>query len=211
MLSELRLDKDKEVCYPVNISNFLYFMVGGFNLMASAFERWVGHMELRLHIARRKSDGLPLDEALKRIISIKDNIVDNTYDDGRWIIFLSDIKYYADRNFFAIMFLGVDKDSGDKCYADIRTLDIREIQKLETEGGAVSAHLCISGSPIAGTNIFQAVLEEVDGLSRTRVIKFLRNIIRSNCVFNYRDSEGKEQKCETMLDSYTTNDISIGE
>lgn len=179
--------------------------------MASAYERWVGHMELRLHVAHKTSEGLPLSAALKRLISIKDNIAGNKFDDGRWIIFLSDIAYTPEKDFFTLLFLGVDKHSGEKCYADIKTLNIREIEKLETEGGAVSAHLCISGKAKSGTDLFQALLEEVDGLSRTRIVNFLKNIIRANCIFHHKDSNGEDQECESVLDSYTTNDISIGE
>lgn len=179
--------------------------------MASAFERWIGHMEVRLHIKNKKSDYIPLDEALSHIISIKNNIKGNKFDDGRWIIFLSDINYYKDKDFFSILFLGVDKESSDKCYADIKTLDLREIQKLETEGSAVSAHLCIAGKVNKQTHAHNAGLEEVEGLSRTRIINFLKNIIRENCIYNCIGTDGKNEKVEAILDSYAINDISIGE
>ncbi len=161
--------------------------------MVSKQERWVSHIYLNLHIKGWPKESLSLPDALSSLV--KQNVV-GTLDvidrDDRWIVQLVELQIEPDTSSAALLFLGIDKDRAAAIYGDINTLDLRSAAKSDDEGGAVSAHLLIDLQSDNGLKGHNAVLEDVQGLSRSRIIPYLRRLIGKFVPFSKENGDGDE-------------------
>src|ERR1019366_9126461 len=116
--------------------------------MASERERWVGHLDLFLHVKNRPADALDLAGGMG--ILMKQGVAGTTnatVSDARWIVQFADLKLINSGKAAAALFLGIDRERAAAVYGDIKTLNLRTAPKLDSEGGAVSAHLVIGMAP----------------------------------------------------------------
>lgn len=163
--------------------------------MISAVDRTIGHLELYLHERRKEKSPLDLGKALKFLWKNKDTLKGNPYTVDDFSILLSDVDFDQTKNAYTLLFTGVSKNSSDAAYANFSKPAVRNITKLAGEGGAVSAHLCISTNPkvslcrIDNANTHQALLEEVTGLNQSCVINFLKKLIQQNVSFSSDDGK----------------------
>lgn len=168
--------------------------------MASELERWISHIDLHLHAKGKPKDLLSLTDALTFLEA--QGVAGTskaTVQDERWIIQLCDLKIDSRHKFATVLFLGIDRERAEAVYGNIKTLNLRTAPKLPEEGGAVSAHLVISTVPDAGSGRHRAVLEDVEGLSRSRLVPFLRSQIRDNIKFVEKLPNGDPKDSEPYL------------
>ena len=145
-----------------------------------------------MHIKNKPSAALPLNDAL--IVLESQNTVgtlDATSIGERWIIQLASLDLRTHPGFATLLFLGIDKDRGEAVYGDIKTLNLRTARKTPTEGGAVSAHLVIDLSSHPGLSGHRAVLEDVEGLSKTRILVYLRWLLDKFVTFTDTNAKGE--------------------
>lgn len=157
--------------------------------MISAVDRIIGHLELYLHESRKEENPLDLNKALQSLWKKKDNLTGNPYTVDDFSITLFDVDFDPKKNAYTFLFTGISKNSSDAAYANFSKPAVRNIKKLAGEGGAVSAHLCISANPKVSlcrsdnASTHRALLEEVTGLNRNCVINFLKKLIQENVSF----------------------------
>lgn len=178
--------------------------------MTAETERWLGHFELCLHAKNRPGYAYDLADALKLLEKAKKvGSSDVIEADQRWILQLSDMK--IDDNVAILLFLGIDKQRAEAIYGNIVTLDLRSIAKAQDEGVAVSAHLVITLNGDANTGMHKAVLEEVEGLSRSKLIPYIRNVLNKYVQFSVTLEDDSEKETEVSLVTTVTLDKPIHE
>ena len=180
--------------------------------MASRTERWLSHFFLHLHVNRKPHEGLPLGQAVEMLS--KQNVVgkpDCKLVGERWIVQLAVMDAASNPGYVTMLFLGIDKDRAEAVYGDINTLDLRTARKAPTEGGAVSAHLLIDLTSPAGLSGNYAVLEDVEGLSRSRIVPYLRWLFDKFVSFVDTAADGQETNVSPQLSDEIVLDAPIAE
>lgn len=178
--------------------------------MASENERWLGHFDLILHAVNQPNNRFDLSEAFKILAGPKvAGSADVVETDTRWILQLTAVKIMGHAAVF--FFLGIDKERAASIYANMKTFDLRTIRKLEDEGVAVSAHLAVSMTPNKSSGAYTAVLEDVEGLSRSKLIPYLRRLINKYVVHSEIEANGNEKTVAVNLASAITLDKPISD
>lgn len=167
--------------------------------MASERERWISYLDLYLHAKNRPTDGLDLPEALRCLAGMK---VAGTkramIRDPRWILQLSDMNVDDRRKVAVLLFLGIDRQRAEAVYGDIDTLNLRTAKKNPNEGGTVAAHLVINIDGRAPQTCL-SLLEDVDGMSRSRIVPFLRKLIDDNIDHTEKMPNGDDKTLQSNL------------
>jgi hypothetical protein len=109
------------------------------------------------------------------------------------------------------LFLGIDLERAAAVYGNTKTLSLRTAPKLENEGGAVSAHLVMSMEADPGSGRYRAVLEETEGLSKSRIIPFFRALMQNNVNFDDKLPNGDIVAIEPYLTTDVFLDKPIGQ
>ena len=92
-----------------------------------------------------------------------------------------------------------DKSVSDPVFQDLNSGTLRRESKLEGEGIAVSAHLAISLKPIEPeANTYDTVLEEVPGVSRSKLTPFFHTEFGAVSDFSF-NFEGELQKSRPTI------------
>jgi hypothetical protein len=167
---------------------------------------------LYLHAKGHPKHPLPLAAAFEQLE--KQNVTgkaDVTHIDDRWIVQLAVLDRASHPGHVSLLFLGIDKDRAETVYGDINTLNLRTAKKTATEGGAVSAHVLIDLSSSVGLHGHHAVLEEVEGLSRSRLVPYLRWVIEKFVTFTDQNAEDADVKIAPNLNDDVVLDRPIHE
>ena len=110
-----------------------------------------------------------------------------------------------------MLFLGIDKDRAQTVYGDTETLNLRTARKGPKEGGAISAHLVLRLQSEPGLTGNYAILEEVEGLSKSSIIPYLRWLLDKYVHFTTTNASGEEVNVKAMLNDETVLDRPISE
>jgi hypothetical protein len=136
---------------------------------------------------------------------------DATHTEERWIIQLAAMDRTTNPGFITLLFLGIDKERAEAVYGDINTLNLRTAKKGPNEGGAVSAHLVIDLTSTVGVNGHSAILEDAEGLSRSRIMPYLRWLLAKFVMFQERNKDGKDENVVPNIAGDVVLDRPIGE
>jgi hypothetical protein len=100
-----------------------------------------------------------------------------------------------------LLFRRSDPDAATPIFENERTRKLRASDKKPEEAVAVSAHLFVrlDGIPDAVHPSYDAILEEVPGLSRTYIHALLHTIVKQ-VNYKYTDRRGEEKDTYTMVD-----------
>lgn len=154
--------------------------------MASRKERFVGIFEFTLRVSGHPdhpAELLPENFAkLKDVLDkhkAKGELLSSPLDGGQIIICLDDIAI-VDKQ-IALLFTVVDADAADAVYRDMKSGKETQFKKGPDEGGAASAHLVIDLASDANTYRYRAGLEDIEGVSRSRILPFLQQMMRASC------------------------------
>jgi len=169
--------------------------------LASQTERWINHIYVRLQVKGRPEQTLSLAEAFE-YLEEQDvaGTTDATLFEDRWIIQLAALDRDTHPGFISVLFLGIYKNRAEAVYGDINTLNLRKAPKSDTEGGAISAHLLIDLTGDSTAQGCRAVLEDVEGLSRSRIIPFLRWLFEKFVTFVEEGDNGDQLKTNIIGD-----------
>ncbi|VVQ32252.1 hypothetical protein PS943_02826 [Pseudomonas fluorescens] len=101
---------------------------------------------------------------------------------------VADMKVNLDKKLAAILFQYADKKVADPVFSDLESGKLREESKLLGEGVAISAHALISMQPTkAGGSEFQMLLEDVPGIGKTKIERFLKHFLKALLTTTYKE------------------------
>lgn len=151
--------------------------------MIDAYERFVLMYDMRLKTARKETEFPDFKEIAKallvRIKAGESVLTLRAYDDdgnfAPWLR-IKDGKFVSTSSgeAFALLFSIGDPRAANPVFEHSETAKLREVEKQEKEGKALSAHCVISVNPV-GPGRHRILVEDVRGLGRTR----LRDILAS--------------------------------
>jgi hypothetical protein len=185
-------------------------------------ERWIQHYDLLLRPARKVNHVFHLkhliDPLKQRFESHK---AVELLDNDTAAIRIVDFQIDEPKDALILLIQYADTKVSDPAFSKIETGELRVEPKLEGEGIAVSAHVVISlKEKLPGTSTFFALVEEVPGLSKTRIERFLTSEFEaiSEGRFFYKNKSGKEKPCrpiaqlngylsDTFADSLKTGEL----
>lgn len=155
--------------------------------MIDAFERFVLMYDLKLRTARVETE-LPdfrdvAEALLNRVRNKEATLVLRPYSgysgEAPWLR-IKDAKIVAngDREHLALLFSIGDPRAANPVFEHADTAVLREIEKEEREGKAVTAHCLISVKP-AQMNRHRVVVEDIRGLGKTRLREILGSELRA--------------------------------
>lgn len=154
--------------------------------MASRKERFVGIFEFSLRVSGHPdhpAELFPHNFAKLKAVLDKHKAADkplsSPIDGGQILICLDDIG--IDKSQIALLFTVVDADAADAVYRDMKSGKEKQFRKGPDEGGAASAHLVIDLASAANSYRYKAGLEDIEGVSRSRILPFLQHLMRASC------------------------------
>ena len=153
--------------------------------MAGKNERFVGIFELTVRPTRAKDVTAPLSiDAIRAVKRAADDArtasqpLRREIIPGSLYIILDEVKIYPSRALAAFLFTVADVNAADAVYRKIGTSSIRQFRKGPDEGGAASAHLVIRTDAQPNTQRYRAGLEDIESVSRSRIVPFLEELFR---------------------------------
>ncbi|HAH0813527.1 TPA: hypothetical protein HHG28_001884 [Escherichia coli] len=119
---------------------------------------------------------------------------------GRSVIRLLSIK--DDENYLKLLFQYINKDASDPAFSNIKTGETRIEKKQNDEGMGYSAHVLIKkrSSDSSFQDCYEAILEEVPGITRGLLAQALTYFLRENNFSFIRSGGKKELKCRPIFD-----------
>jgi|GEM_PF-5883371 len=101
---------------------------------------------------------------------------------------VADMKVDTTKRLAAILFQYSDKKVADPVFSDLTSGKLRQESKLTGEGVAISAHALISLIPTKpGGSEFQLLLEDVPGIGKTKIERFLKTFLKLLLTSSYKD------------------------
>jgi hypothetical protein len=179
-------------------------------------ERWIQHYDLMLRPAHRAKITFHINDLVEPL--------EQRYESGNAVQLIDKdtaacriVGFQIDSDNEALVLLIQHSDTkvSDPAFSKIQTGEVRVEPKLEGEGVAVSAHVVISLKEKAvGSSTFFLLLEEVPGLSKSKIERFLTHEfdVISNGRFSYKDKSGKEKPCRPLAElvAYPSDTLANG-
>ena len=147
-------------------------------------DRWISFFELTLRGKGHPKQPLPMPVAAFAAIGAAAEVA--RAEDlrlmweillDRLIICLDEIAVDEQGETATMLFIVLDADAADAAYRHLSTLEQRTVKKAADEGGATSAHLVIDLRSKPNSNRYAVALERVEGVSRSRIIPFLEELL----------------------------------
>jgi hypothetical protein len=114
-------------------------------------------------------------------------------DDGFACIRVADLKVDTSKRLAAVLFQYADKRVADPVFSDLVSGTLRQETKLNGEGVAISAHALISLTPTQSGGIeFQLLLEDVPGIGKTKIERFLKTFLKLLLSTTFKDRSSKK-------------------
>ncbi len=153
--------------------------------MLSGRERYMGLYEFSVRLKGHKSSIAPMGINDWNIFvqninkkKLDHKAISSDIQNKNLKISLDDIKFYDKYNVVCLLFTVVDKDAADTVYRNLLSSLDRVIEKGPDEGGAASAHLVIDLNVPTNEYRYRAGLEQVEGVTQSRIMPFLEQQIR---------------------------------
>jgi hypothetical protein len=122
---------------------------------------------------------------------------------GNDVIRVAAVEIYPRRKMAALLFRRSDPNAGTPIFEHTVTKKLRRSDKQIDEGVAVSAHVFVhfGGTPDETLPTYNAILEEMHGVSRTYIQALLTKILR-DYEYTYTDHRGEEQSTHTLVEFF---------
>jgi hypothetical protein len=188
--------------------------------MLSQYERWIHFHSLYIKSAPDHAPLFSLVDLVPKIkVAINNAETIMLMDNETASLRIADIDYPAHRKHIKLLIQYANKDATDPVFLDFEKKKLRTVHKLDGEGIAVSGHVIIGCTPNTdGT--YPLLVEEVPGLGRTNIQRFLRWLFKlvseGHFIFNDETDNNKSKKyrpvAEVMDDpsSSFSNDLQAG-
>lgn len=117
------------------------------------------------------------------------------------IVRLTKLEIRTEEKIAVLLFRRSDPDAATPIFENGTTRQLRPSDKKPNEAVAVSSHLFVrlGGIPDASHPTYDAILEEVPGLSRTYIQALLQDIVKQ-VVYKFTDRRGEQKDTHTMVD-----------
>ncbi len=148
--------------------------------MLASNERWVFCYDLFLKATPESANGqFSMREVATNLSAmIHQQSAFRVYREDTQVFRLTDVRYSDDEAVCFLIQLG-DKNGSDPVFANLATGELRMEPKLDGEGIALSSHFMISlVSSDADGMRFHAVMEEVPGITKSRVAPFFTSLLK---------------------------------
>lgn len=164
--------------------------------MPDLYERWVSHYTICAHIKGKPEVKIDLKQALeiiKKKISAKSDpfFEPPPPEEARFITNLKDIDFTILPGKAVIFFVSLDKQKRS-ILGNERTFELREPDRTDEEQWAATAHMVINLEPYNGR--YLVVLEEVEGLSASRISYTMNWILGRATTYTINPSPKKDKK-----------------
>jgi hypothetical protein len=166
-------------------------------------ERWVFCYDLFLEATPEAANGqFVMREVVTNLAEmIRQQSAFKMYSEETQVFRLTDLRYTNDMDIACFLVQLGDKNGSDPVFANLTTGELRTEPKLEGEGIALSAHFMLSLDSVDATNIrFHAVMEEVPGITKSRVAPFLTALLKDAFEgYTFFDPDTRtENRCRPM-------------
>lgn len=166
--------------------------------MLSRWERWVFFYDFVLESAPDDAPQIQLRDVIDVLIPrFRGGECVKLINRETAALRIQDMILDEQREYVAMLINYSDSEATDPVFGDLETGVLRLEPKLEGEGVTTSAHLIVSLRPTR-TGSFQAVLEDVPGIGRTKLVPFLTSEFRAIGDFRFRDVNGREKRCRPV-------------
>jgi len=154
--------------------------------MADHTERFVtlydfGIAPARIHSTplteRKPEDFRPLRDAVKAATASKKPLGDTSDPSGK-CLYLMDMEIHERANYIVMVWTLTDPNTAAQMYMNRNKSDLRPAAKNEDEDVATSAHMIIDFSVPQNSMRYPTALEDHEGIARTRVQKFLQELLQ---------------------------------
>jgi hypothetical protein len=153
--------------------------------MISRKERYFGIFEFSIRVARHTDH--PIDVPISLFSAIREAVlkaradgdqIRQSIEENELYISLDDANLDEEKKVVALLFTVVDANAADAVYRKLKSGKERVVLKGPDEGGAASAHLVIDLNSPPNVFRYRCGLEDVEGVSRSRILPFLQELIR---------------------------------
>jgi len=170
--------------------------------MLKSHERWIMYYEKTL---KRHPEGAPymaLSDIIKDIaVRVERKESFQILREGTCAIRIQDIEVDEENQIAILLISLADTNVSDPAFANLASGDLRIEPKLDGEGIAISAHVCMS---LIEQNeipdIYFCCIESVIGLTKSVIEPFLTHEIKEATSYSFKNEEGKTIKCRPIID-----------
>lgn len=181
--------------------------------MLHELKRWIFFYDCKLKTNPENAPNIPMDDIIKQLKTRFEaggcvKIIENESAAIR----INDMEIDESNNIVFLLIQYSDKKVSDPAFAHLKTGELRVEPKLDGEGIAVSAHMAMSLVPTEpGGNIYLTLLEEVTGVTRTRIEPFLTSEFKEGCSFSFKEGNSQEKKCRAIVEFIGHPSLSLKE
>ena len=140
------------------------------------------------------------------IVRWKNGLAVEQIDAGKRVIRLLDIKKVSidNKSAVALLLCLADADKSDSGVTNIKTGEVRILDKFDDELGCCCAHLLVNLTPTEKDGyIYNAILEDISGLGKTLIQRFMRTQFRNICNekdYSFRKETNAEVKTRPLVE-----------
>ena len=170
--------------------------------MLGLHERWVLHLQICLNSSPENAPRVPFSDLVVPLASLIDN-EEAVHISEKGTKAVRARAYHIDdeEQVLTLLVNYADMNLADPAFEHLERGDVRIAEKEEGEGIAVSTHMAIDLRPAApGAPFFNAVLEDVPGIGRTKLEPFLTYLFRQMPRFEYELDDGKVRRFRPKAD-----------
>lgn len=172
--------------------------------MLDQLKRWIFFYDIRIEPSSDIGPSIPMPYIMDNLL-VRQNDGDavKLINNETAAIRINDMKIDKKNKIAFLLIQYSDKSVADPAFGNLITGELRVEPKLEGEGIAVSAHLAISLDPIEQRgNVYLSLIEEVTGISRSKITPFFNSEFRHSCRFKFTDPNGKKRSCRPLAKMY---------
>lgn len=170
--------------------------------MLKSHERWILYYEQKLKRYPEDAPQMPLSDIVKDIAArVEKKESFQILREGTCAIRIQDIEIDNQNQIATILINLSDKNVSDPVFANLTSGELRIEPKLDGEGIALSAHMCISLEEQNGLpDVYFCCIESVVGLTRSIIEPFLTHEIKEATSFSFKNEDGRVLKCRPIVD-----------
>jgi hypothetical protein len=162
--------------------------------MLPADHRWVYYYDFELQSYPKGAPSFELYKVLKQVENVwmKGDAVQQ-YENGDLTIRVKDMRFIED--YIAVLINVSDISATDPAFSNVLTGDVRKEEKRENEGIGASCHVLFRKESIRPkSSSYLALIEEVIGIPKSTIEKFLTSLFRNHCKSSYKNPGKNPEK-----------------
>ncbi|WP_424140095.1 hypothetical protein [Roseomonas chloroacetimidivorans] len=175
--------------------------------MLSKRERWVGIYETILRGKGHPDQALnwdisSLSKIRKAVLAARaeQKVIQKALADDAVIFCLDDLEIDQKQKVATFLFSAIDVNASDPSFRNTKTFTTRHIKKGANEGSAVAAHLVVAFDVEQNSNRYPTALEQIEGVSRSRILPMLEELLFTYCGQVTVDNDGAPERADPRLE-----------